>query len=173
MTLTFHIVPIHEIPEAIAKEHLVALRREAGYGEDDIPHWISTSRDGTACYVMAYTDNPHSDHTVYSNLIGTIGVTWVDSEGDPALGNREEGIIQLSSLAVAERWRGKGLAHQLMLIGEKLARERGAKKIVSYTDYENVLSFKVHEHAGYRMCGTTKRVWAGTGPPAVCFEKTL
>ncbi|KAI8813253.1 acyl-CoA N-acyltransferase [Cladochytrium replicatum] len=172
MTLTFHVIPVHKLPEDTATQHLVALRREAGWGEDSILHWISTSREGTACYVIAYADNQPSDDA-NSNVIGMIGVTWVDSEGDRTLGNRDQGIKQLSSLTIAKRWRGKGLAHQLMLIGENLARERGAKKIVSFTNYDNVASFKLHERAGYRIYGTTKRVWTGTGPPAVCFEKIL
>ncbi|KAI8813256.1 acyl-CoA N-acyltransferase [Cladochytrium replicatum] len=172
------IVKVHEQPE-LFRQHLLALRREAGWGEENILIWLEKSRNGQACYVLAYAQNSNeleanpTGSAELSDLVGMIGVTWEDPEGDVTLGNRDEGLIQLTSLVIAKRWQGKGLGLELMRVGESIARELGAKKIVSFTDRTNVASIKLHDRLGYRTYGTTKRVWTEGGPPAVCFDKIL
>ncbi|KAI8810620.1 acyl-CoA N-acyltransferase [Cladochytrium replicatum] len=171
MTQPLRFVKIHNQRE-LSLQHMSALRREVGWDEEFVGMWIDKSRDGRANFVLAYAEGTIADE--YSNLVGMVGVTWdTDTPIDPAFANRDEGIIQLTSLAIAKRWQGKGLGKAMMDAAETMAGECGAIKIVSVTRTIDYGSNKLHERAGFRISGTVMRSWTTAEHPALFWEKLL
>ncbi|KAI8813255.1 hypothetical protein BJ742DRAFT_789585 [Cladochytrium replicatum] len=181
MAVKIRLVKVQDQPEDSLR-HMRALRQEAGWDEEYVNLWLEKSLDGRGNFALAYTGDLEEQNVVegdyptkdYPHLVGLIGVTWTeDTPLDPTFARRDEGIIQLTSLVIAKRYLRKGLGLEMMLLGDGLARECGAKKIVSLTRQTNNISINMHQKAGYTITGTRMRSWTTEDLPAVFFEKDV
>lgn len=68
--------------------------------------------------------------------------------GTVALKSEEPGEFELTKMAVDEPWQGRGIGRRLLSAAELIAKQRGAKKLVLYS--QRSLAPAIHL---YRSCG--------------------
>ncbi|HEX3596815.1 MAG TPA: GNAT family N-acetyltransferase [Polyangiaceae bacterium] len=103
-------------------------------------------------------------HTLVAELAGeTVGLVIVDVRGDRA---------HLAAIAVRTEWRGLGIGRALLLAGEGVAREFGAREIDLATADSNLAAAELFLRCGYRRRRRHARYYA-RGQHAIEMHKEL
>ncbi len=79
---------------------------------------------------------------------------------------------RIYSLAVAERYRGKGIGNALTLAMVESAKNKHYKNVVLEVESNNTAAIRVYEKLGFRRCGALKDFY-GEGKDGIKMAKEL
>lgn len=88
------------------------------------------------------------------------------------LTRRGSRAARLYSLAVAEAWRGRGLASRLLTLAQSRAAQNNATSFRLEVRADNHEAIRLYESHGYRQIGRKNDYYAD-GAPALCYDLTL
>lgn len=105
--------------------------------------------------IVGYTAILFNDEPAYEDLKGK----WL-TNGDFAVVHR---------IAISDDYLGKGLAQQIMLLTEQLAKENGIFSVKVDTNFDNIAMLRILEKLSYTYCGEV----TFRGGVRKAFEKVL
>lgn len=143
-----------EHPDAVALRDAMTVEVGALYGEEP----AHANRDGSGGV------DPRS-----------VAATVLVYDGEVPIGHaalrRLDGELEIKRMYVPPSHRGTGIAEELMVAMEQIAREGGASRVVLHTGTKQRAAIALYERHGYRAIPVYPP-YVGL-PNSLCFEKVL
>jgi ribosomal protein S18 acetylase RimI-like enzyme len=133
------------------------MREEAGWDQEKIPAWISTSLSG---------ERPTWVADLAGEAVGMVSLERVDADPEVADGH---GVAAVTSLSVLESAGRRGIGRALTVFAEEQARARGVRVLTLNTRPTNAAAIALYEGLGYRRWKEETRSWG----LAVFLRKSL
>ncbi|KAJ3405043.1 hypothetical protein CcCBS67573_g03707 [Chytriomyces confervae] len=140
---------------------IVQLRKECGWGADDVPDWFAQMQAGKRVNYIV------TDNTKPNDIVGMVCLVLDDSQ-DPDLASPAESKGCISKLFVRTQYQGMGYGRAIMDAIEDIARTEYALRTVSLTatNSENDVALAMYRRRGYKEFRPPREVFWHSGGEA-------
>ncbi|KAJ3383218.1 hypothetical protein HDU84_003773 [Entophlyctis sp. JEL0112] len=168
------LVVIPHAPSPMQRRLLVALRRDCGWGEDQIDDWLRDAACGRRLNFFIVRDAlaavpPGGDSSVCNtSVIGMVALILDHPAGDVLLASREHAAAMVCSLCVFKQWHNNGHGTLAMSLIEQVAKLHGARTVTLETMGDRLI--RLYYRLGYREFRPRgERAW-GTDVASFCKD---
>jgi GNAT superfamily N-acetyltransferase len=136
-----------------ARDSLLLLERHLPYGPPEKhAERLKRQEKGEVVYLVAWHDGTPVGHAL---------LKWLGATEEHLVARFQGTCPDIEDLLVADQYRSRGVATQLLLTIEQLAAERGFQQIGLSVDTQNERARRLYERLGYHSSGLPPHVEQG------------